>query len=87
MEIFFVGNNASRLSLRMFTQASDGEICNGDIIDFADAESVSPEFAQDLLLMIRGKNVTMINQSQNIKAIFEVAKKTNSEEEKHGIDL
>lgn len=79
MKSFFVGNNANRLSLRMYTQFPEGEIQDGDVIDFAGAESVALEFAQDLLRMIRGIDVKMINQSENIKAIFETAKKANSE--------
>jgi hypothetical protein len=82
MKTFVIGNNASRASLRIYAQLSGDEIRDGDVIDFADAESVSPEFAQDILYMIRGIDVTMINQSDNIKVIFEAAKKTISEEEK-----
>lgn len=47
MKSFFVGNNANRLSLRMYTQFPEGEIQDGDVIDFAGAESVALEFAQD----------------------------------------
>jgi hypothetical protein len=82
MAEFYVGNNASRLSLRMYAQLPGDEIQDGDVINFADAESVSLEFAQDLLRMICGIDVTMINQSDNIKTIFEAAKKANSEYEK-----
>ncbi len=82
MKTFFVGNNANRLSLRMYTQFPGDGIQDGDVIDFAYAKSVSLEFAQDLLRMIRWTDVTMINQSENIKAIFEAAKKANAEEMK-----
>lgn len=83
MKTFVVGNNANRLSLRAHAQLQGDEIQDGDVIDFADADSVSPEFAQDLIHTIRGINVTMINQSDNIKAIFEAAQKVISEEEKY----
>ena len=52
------------------------------LIRFADAESISPGFAQDLLCMIRGIDVVMINQSDNTKVIFEAAKKAICEAEK-----
>jgi hypothetical protein len=83
MKTFVVGNDANRLSLRAYAQLPGDEIQDGDFINFADVDSVSPEFAQDLIHMIRGIDVTMINQSDNIKAIFEAAQKVISEKEKY----
>lgn len=82
MNAFAVGNNASRVALRAYAQLPGDEIQDGDVIRFADAESISPGFAQDLLCMIRGIDVAMINQSDNIKVIFKAAKKAISEVEK-----
>ncbi|MGV8078322.1 MAG: hypothetical protein ACP5N0_13725 [Methanosarcina sp.] len=67
MAEFFIGNNASQLPLRIYTQLSGDEIQEGVIIYFADPETVSLKFLPHLLNMIHIMDVMMINQSDNEK--------------------